>query len=325
MTAAVLLRLPDEASTPHRESFVKSASPRRLPSENPQVADQATALTVSLHKAHNTGVDLSQRMTTILIVHAAPVRYLPPPGASPAAGEHPPPNCTAARRRSPVCNTRPVASDRSLRLRTRVTLFFALIALFAGLVLIGVTYGFARNSLLDERTASAKQQAFDNDAAVADQLDAAIIDPTVSIGSYFENVLRTEPGGFAVLSSTSPTAPATQTDTTHPLADFPDEVVDQTRSGGSGIQYTSIDGDDYATVGVYIRRHGTGYYEAFPAANEDSTLTALLTALGLGGLGTLVIATLFGYSTSRRLLRPLRNVRASCIEHLDRCGQCGDR
>ena len=201
-----------------------------------------------------------------------------------------------------------MASDRSLRLRTRVTLFFALIALFAGLVLIGVTYGFARNSLLDERTASAKQQAFDNAAAVADQLDAAIIDPTVSIGNYFENVLRTEPGGFAVLSSTSPTAPATQTDTTHPLSDFPDKVVDRVRSGGSAIQYASVDGDDYATVGVYIRRHGTGYYESFPATNEDSTLTALLTALGLGGLGTLVIATLFGYSTSRRLLRPLSRV-----------------
>ncbi len=201
-----------------------------------------------------------------------------------------------------------VASDRSLRLRTRVTLFFALIALFAGLVLIGVTYGFARNSLLDERTASAKQQAFDNAAAVADQLDAAMIDPRANIGSYFENVLRTEPGGFAVLSSTSPTAPATQTDTTRPLADFPDDLVGRVRSGGSGIEYTTIDGDDYATIGVYIRRHDTGYYEAFPADNEGSTLTALLTALGLGGFGTLVIATLFGYSTSRRLLRPLSRV-----------------
>ena len=203
-----------------------------------------------------------------------------------------------------------VASDRSrsLRLRTRVTLFFALIALFAGMVLIGVTYGFARNNLLDERTASATQQAFDNASAVADQLDAALIDPSVRVGSYFENELRTEPGGFAVLSSTSPNAPATQTDTTHPLADFPDRLVEQVESGGSGTQYATIDGDAFATVGVYIERHDTGYYEAFPADNEGSTLANLLTALGLGGLGTLLIATLFGYSTSRRLLRPLSRV-----------------
>lgn len=201
-----------------------------------------------------------------------------------------------------------MASDRSLRLRTRVTLFFALIALFAGLVLIGVTYGFARNSLLDERSASAKQQTFDNADAVADQLDAALVDPSVSIGDYFENVLRTEPGGFAVLSSTSPTAPATQTDLTHPLADFPDELVTRVRTGGSGVQYATIDGADFVAVGVYIKRHDTGYFESAPADNEGSTLTALLTALALGGLGTLVIATLFGYSTSRRLLRPLSRV-----------------
>ncbi|MFT4866108.1 MAG: hypothetical protein ACI8RE_002304, partial [Ilumatobacter sp.] len=41
-----------------------------------------------------------------------------------------------------------MARQRSLRLRTRVTLFFAFIALFAGSVLIGVTYGFARSTLL---------------------------------------------------------------------------------------------------------------------------------------------------------------------------------
>ncbi len=196
-----------------------------------------------------------------------------------------------------------MASDRSLRLRTRVTLFFALIALFAGLVLIGVTYGFARNNLLDERSASAKQQAFDNAADVAAQLDAALIDPEVSIGEYFRNVLRTEPGGFALL-----TMPQAQTDVTHPLSDFPNELVEQVRTGGSGIQYTSLDGDDFVTVGVFIRRHDTAYLEALPADNERSTLTALLTALTLGALGALVLATLFGYSTSRRLLRPLSRV-----------------
>ena len=202
-----------------------------------------------------------------------------------------------------------MASDRSLRLRTRVTLFFALIALFAGLVLIGVTYGFARNNLLEERTSSAKQQAFDNAAAVADQLDAALIDPEVGIGNYFENVLRTEPGGFALLTS-----PQAQTDLTHPLSDFPDDVVERVDQEGSGTEYTSIDGDDFVTVGVYILRHDTGYFEAFPADNERSTLTALLTALGLGGFGTLVLATLFGYSTSRRLLRPLSRVADAAEE-----------
>ncbi len=203
-----------------------------------------------------------------------------------------------------------MARDRSLRLRTRVTLFFALIALFAGLVLIGVTYGFARNNLLEERSDSAKLQAFDNAAAVAEQLDAALLDPDnpdLSIGNYFDDELRTEPGGFAVLNSGNPEAPRTQTEILS-VSDLPAELVDRVRGENSGLEYTTIDGNVFAVVGVYIRRHDTGYFEAFPADDEGSTLRALLTALGLGGLGTLVLATLFGFSTSRRLLRPLSRV-----------------
>ena len=203
-----------------------------------------------------------------------------------------------------------MARDRSLRLRTRVTLFFALIALFAGLVLIGVTYGFARNNLLDDRTDSATQQTFENAQDVAEQLDTALTDaePNTRIDDFFDDVLRTEPDGFAVLGAGDQGDPTFQTDTLHPLDDFPIELVDQVQQGMSGLQYATIDGDDYVTVGVHIERFGRGYFEAFPADNENSTLTALLTALGLGGLGTLVLATLFGYSTSRRLLRPLSRV-----------------
>ncbi len=201
-----------------------------------------------------------------------------------------------------------MARDRSLRLRTRVTLFFALIALFAGLVLIVVTYGFARNNLIDERTSSATQQAFTNAADVAAELDRALLDPGARIGVFFEDELRTEPNGFAVLSSTDPEADRTGTDNRLTINDFPAELTNEVRNEGAGVQYTTIDGDDYVAVGVYIRRHNTGYYEAFPANSIRTTLTALLTALGLGGLGTMLLATLFGYSTSRRLLRPLSRV-----------------
>ena len=41
---------------------------------------------------------------------------------------------------------------RSLRLRTRVTLFFSLTALVASLALAVVTYGVARNFLVDQRS-----------------------------------------------------------------------------------------------------------------------------------------------------------------------------
>lgn len=202
-----------------------------------------------------------------------------------------------------------MARDRSLRLRARVTLFFALIALFAGTVLIGVTYGFARNNLLDERMSSAQIQATSNAGAVAMLLD----DDPEQIGNYFVDDLEVEPGGFATLGSAEPGAPRPATDDRSVTA-FPPAVVDAVRRGGSAMQFQLVDGDPYLTVGLYIRRHDTGYFEAFPASTTSRTLTSLLTALGLGGIGTLLLATLFGFSTSRRLLRPLSRVANAAEE-----------
>ena len=197
-----------------------------------------------------------------------------------------------------------MARPRTLRLRTRVTLFFAFIALLAGLVLIGVTYGFARNNLLADDETAARQQAFNNADLVREQLTA---DPG-GIGLFFDDELRTDADGFAVLSSGDPNAPRASTSVLHPIGDFPERLVGSVRTGTSGVQNATIDGSDHLTVGVYIAEHDTGYYEAFPLEETESTLTAILTALALGALGTLVLATLFGLATSRRLLRPLSQV-----------------
>jgi two-component system sensor histidine kinase MtrB len=194
---------------------------------------------------------------------------------------------------------------RPLRLRTRVTLFFAFIALLGGVVLVGVTYGFARSNLLDERTSEAEEQAFVNATQISERLDLVPQD----IGLFFERELRTEPGGFATLSSADPDEPEDAvTDNRHPVEDFPVRVIDAVRAGRSATQYAEIDGSDYVTVGVHIAKHDAGYFEAFPLETTANTLNALLTALALGAAGTIVLATLFGFSISRRLLRPLSRV-----------------
>lgn len=192
-----------------------------------------------------------------------------------------------------------MSRDRSLRLRTRVTLFFAGIALLAGTVLIGVTYGFARQNLLDERIDDGRQQTFSNAELVAQQLD----DDPDGIGDFFRGDLRTEPTGFAVLQPFDGGA-GTATDTARQLEVFPARLITEVTGRSAGLEFAEIDGADYLVVGVYITRHDVGYFEAFPTSTTESTLTALVTALGLGGAGTLVLATLFGFSTSRRLLRP---------------------
>jgi len=183
-------------------------------------------------------------------------------------------------------------------------LFFAFIALLAGVVLIGVTYGLTRNNLLDDEETAARTQAFVNADLVRQQLT---VDPN-GIGVFFDDELRTETDGFAVLSSAVDPTQRAVTDVRHPVSDFPEELVDSVRSGTTAIQRETIDGADYVTVGVYIAEYDTGYYEAFTLADTESTLTAILTALVLGVGATVVLATLFGLATSRRLLRPLSQV-----------------
>jgi signal transduction histidine kinase len=198
----------------------------------------------------------------------------------------------------------PVARRRSLRLRTRVTLFFAFIALLAGIVLIGVTYGLTRNNLLDDEESAARNQAFVNADLVRQQLT---VDPA-GIGVFFDDELRTESGGFAVLSSLGDSTLRAATDQRYTLRDFPDRLVESVRDEDTATQIATIDGSEYIAVGVYVAEYDVGYFEAFPLDDTETTLTAILTALSLGVLGTVVLATLFGLATSRRLLRPLSQV-----------------
>ena len=202
-----------------------------------------------------------------------------------------------------------MARERSLRLRTRVTLFFALIALFAGSVLIGVTYGFARSNLLNRQVDDAKVQTLSNAALVSDQLTR---EPSL-IGDFLLDDLRLDDDGFAnidFVDSDRPSARSSDID----IEDYPQRLVSAVQEKGNGVAFATIDGKDYAIVGVYIGAYDVGYFEAFPLADTERTLRAILTALALGGVGTLALATLFGFSTSRRLLRPLSRVADAAEE-----------
>ena len=187
----------------------------------------------------------------------------------------------------------------ALRLRTRVTLFFALIALAAGVGLTVVTYAFARNYLLDERTTSARQQAFTNATSVREELRR---DPD-AISDFFANDLRLERDGFAVLSDGS-----TATDLALQLDDLPQELQSAAASRQSGTQQFSAGGEPYVAIALYLPEADTTYIEAFPLEPADGTLRAVVTALAIGTVVTTMLATFFGWSTSKRLLRPISRV-----------------
>jgi signal transduction histidine kinase len=183
-------------------------------------------------------------------------------------------------------------------------LFFAFLALLAGFVLVGVTYGFARNSLVTERTESAERQAFRN----ADKVREVLASSPEDVGGLVRGELRYENGGFAVLEPVSSDIPSAVSDDRRPVGELPVALVSAVTAGRSGTELVEIDGTTYLVVGVHIAQNDVGYFEGFPATSTERTLTTILTALALGTAGTVVLATLFGWSISRRLLNPIRRV-----------------
>jgi signal transduction histidine kinase len=197
-------------------------------------------------------------------------------------------------------------SRRTVRLRTRVTLFFSLATLLASLSLGVVTYAVARNYLLDQRTSVAKSQAFINAKSVRDEMDA----PLGNVGSLVENQLRTDAEGFAIV--VIPRQDQELTTNFRFTSDLlPRDLFAAVRAGESGVQRVEIFGVPYLAVGVHIAAFDADYYEAFPLTNTDRTLREIATALGIGAAVTAALAAVIGWWTNRRLLRPLTRVAAA--------------
>jgi two-component system sensor histidine kinase MtrB len=197
------------------------------------------------------------------------------------------------------------ASRRTVRLRTRVTLFFSLATLLASLSLGVVTYLVARTYLLDQRTAVAKSQAFLNAKSVRDELSAS----PETVGDFVVEQLRTEGEGFAVVLL--PGRQSITTDFRFQSDVLPAELLAAVRGGSSGVQRFDIFGQPYIAVGVHIGAFDASYVEAFPLTNTDRTLREIATALGIGAAVTALIAAAIGWWTNRRLLRPLTRVAAA--------------
>src|SRR4029079_16320706 len=89
-----------------------------------------------------------------------------------------------------IGHTVPVADRRrrSLRLRTRVTLFFSLTALVASLALAVVTYGVARSFLVDQRSQVILTQAVSNATSVRATLLQIPAPPEGQVGDLVKSL-----------------------------------------------------------------------------------------------------------------------------------------
>jgi two-component system, OmpR family, sensor histidine kinase MtrB len=189
-----------------------------------------------------------------------------------------------------------------MRLRTKVTLFFGLIALVATVTLTVVTYTYARESLLDQRAEVARQQAVLNAVRVRDQLRTG----QEGFGEWFPTNVRVEPGGYAFVRLADQTPVGTSgLFTDEALSDQFREALDR---GVSVVQRFTLNDEHYVDVGVHIAEANANYYQAFPLASTARTLRAILIALLIGSAVTVLLATALGSWTSRRLLRPLARI-----------------
>src|SRR5688500_6422423 len=195
-----------------------------------------------------------------------------------------------------------MARRRALRLSMRVTLFFAITALLGGIGLTVTTYLFARNSLLDQRSVSAVDDAISH----AGDVNAVLGTDQRTIATTVREI-ETESDGWATL--VPPVGGAVTSRVGRSVGDFPAELVETVAIGQSGTQYfTTEDGTPWFGVGVALNAYNAGYLEAFPLDQTERTLRLLATALIVGSVLAALLATFFGWSTSRRLLRPLSRV-----------------
>ena len=191
---------------------------------------------------------------------------------------------------------------RTLRLRTRVTLFFSLTALVASLGLAVVTYAVSRSFLIEQRQQTARAQAYANAKTVKDQL---LLNQTFDVLD-----LRTESGGFPLLIVDG----RPFVSELYSVDAFPIELRTAVSQGGTGQQRFDYRGEPYVAVGIAMPAVNAQYLEAFPMDSTQRNLRAIATALLVGSAVTMVLAGILGWWTSRRLLRPLSRVATTAGE-----------
>ncbi len=193
---------------------------------------------------------------------------------------------------------------RSLRLSTRVTLFFTITVLLGGLGLTVTTFLFARNSLLDQRESAARVDAIDH----AREVNLALVNGADVRKTLRELDIDPDEGWAVVVDSAGAQIPF-RTGRGFTLQDFPPQLRASLTEKVSGYQrFTNGDGDPFIGIGIRIEPYDRSYFEAFPLKSTETTFRVLTTALVVGSILATLLATFFGWSTSRRMLRPLSRV-----------------
>ncbi len=197
-------------------------------------------------------------------------------------------------------------SWRRLPLRARVIGAFTLGAAVAALVLVVITYGLSRQSMLRQREESSERQFFANARQVQSSLRAEHPDFTQLLESLpslsgSRSIIRTGNETWTSLSVTPNDLP-------------PQLVLAVIEASGARSMRYRLDDQPVLAFGLQLRPGGAStldevaYFELVPLEEMENTLESLALILLVGGALTVLVGVGIGLWASGGLLRPLTEI-----------------
>lgn len=184
-------------------------------------------------------------------------------------------------------------------LRTRTASAIALGGLLVSVTLGFIAYELSRTYLVDKRLDMVRREATVN-------------------ARFLDGALAEEPGSVAdvLRQSSDPVRPILIEDGGQWSGvvvgvgerDVPTELRELVDGDVAALQLTSGAAEPAVVVGIPLPRSGTGFYQLFPLVELESTLDAIRNSLIIAAAITTVASAGLGIVTSRRVLRPLRDV-----------------
>jgi two-component system sensor histidine kinase MtrB len=190
---------------------------------------------------------------------------------------------------------------RQLGLRARVTVAFALGALALSTILSVVTYVVVRNSLVQQREASAMSQAFANARVVRDGLRGA---PAGGITTVLRSLETPSRGGVVLHAENRWFANSLVIGKDN----LPSQLRARVAAGKAARQSFFLGHEAWMAVGVPLPRVGAEFFEAVSLAEVERTLDVLSYSLAGAALLTTMAGAGVGRWASGRVLRPLASV-----------------
>ncbi len=199
---------------------------------------------------------------------------------------------------------------RRLRLRDKVALGFALMALLLSTVLAAAAWFLVSGYVNQQREDAVMAQTVHNAELVRSRLRAGHPASTDML-----NQLRYPSGAAALLVYNRRNYPSSSAQAMH----LPKDLSAHVRAGAEEGRRVVIDDEQFMVVGVSLGGEGDAFFELYPLAQLEQTLRTLWVVLVLGAVGTSLLGLGIGRVASRRMLRPVADVTAAAaaIAHGD--------